>query len=48
MDVTSDTRATEGEARASPDGLWGAIRNRMEPNRVSTRLFGDVRSETPK
>ena len=36
-----------GEAglNRSADGLWGAIRNWMEPNRVSIRLFGDVRTD---
>ncbi|CAM5376616.1 hypothetical protein SROCM77S_02119 [Streptomyces rochei] len=30
------------------DRLMGGIGNRMEPNRLSIRLFGDVRWTTPK
>lgn len=38
-----------GELTTSPRGrLMGAIGKRMEPIRVSIRLFGDVRSTTPK
>jgi hypothetical protein len=31
----------------NPGGLMEGIGNRMEPNRMSTRPFGDVRTTTP-
>jgi hypothetical protein len=40
--------AAAGSRRSTAAGLWEVIGNRMEPNRVSIRLFGDVLSTTPK
>jgi hypothetical protein len=34
--------------RGSADDLLKVIGNRMEPNRLSFRLFGEVRATTPK
>ncbi|GHH92257.1 hypothetical protein GCM10017779_27140 [Streptomyces capillispiralis] len=41
-------RGSRELTRESPRPADGAIEKRMEPNRVSIRLFGDVRSTTPK
>jgi len=40
--------AAAGSRRSTAAALWEAIGNRMEPNRVSIRLFRDVLSTTPK
>jgi hypothetical protein len=40
--------AATDSRRSTAADLWEVIGNRMEPNRVSIRLFGDVLSTTPK